>query len=390
MKIRIIRIISLLLIGLLQGACVSAEGPRATTSPSGYSPPVLEMARAPTLQPVLAGLAGERLLYVPETHTRNADHLLQLSVIRALPAGRLALGVEWVQTRFQPALDDFIAGRIGEAEMLRRTAYFDRWGYDYRLYRPIVHYAREHHIPMIALNASRELTDAVRDKGIAGLDARLRSELPDQPYDLDDPEYDRLLRAVFEQHGREEGDFERFREVQLTWDESMAQSIARYLEEHPQRRMVVLAGRGHIAGRHGIPRRVTRRTGIRGVIIGSYDPGLPVKSQADFLVLNDAQPLPPRGLIGALLDIDGPRIVIKGFTPESAGREAGLEKGDRILAVDGRPVADFIEFKLAMLDRKAGDTATIRVRRKHLIGSDETLDFEIRLKGEQPPGHGSR
>lgn len=370
---------------LLQSACVSATRPDEPPSipATGF---VIDTAHAPPLNRVLPGLLRGRLIYVPETHTRNADHLLQLDVLKALPPTQTALGVEWFQARFQPALDDYAAGRIGEAEMLRRTGYFDRWRFDYRLYRPIIRYAHEHHIPIIALNASRELTDAIHRSGIAGLSPKMKRALPDH-YDYSDKAYDRLLRGIFDQHRGEDADFERFREVQLTWDETMAQHIADYLRQHPGRRMLVLAGRGHIAARHGIPRRVTRRSGIRGTIISSYDPGLPLKGQADYLVLNDDTPLPPRGLIGALLDIGKDQVRIKAFTPGSAGRAAGLEKGDRIIGVDGRPTRDFASFKLAMLDKKAGDAVAIRVRRSHLIRGDETLDIPVRLKG---PAHTGR
>ena len=68
-------------------------------------------------------LRSERLVYVGETHTAVADHRIQLDVLRAMasrPEG-LALGVEWFQARFQPVLDDYIAGRIDEAEMLLRA-----------------------------------------------------------------------------------------------------------------------------------------------------------------------------------------------------------------------------------------------------------------------------
>ncbi len=387
MKNRLTRIVPLMLFSLAESACVSAVRPDAPPATGSVSAPVIDIAHAATLDQTLQKIVQERLVYVPETHTRNADHLLQLAALKALPADRLALGVEWIQARFQPVLDDFSAGRIDEAEMLRRTDYFNRWGYDYRLYRPIVRYARAHHIPIIALNASRELTDAIRDKSIDGVSPRLRKELPDH-YDDSDQAYDRLLKEIFAQHQRKDANFARFREVQLTRDETMAQHITAYLDAHPEKQMLVLAGRGHIAGRHGIPRHVTRRTGIPGVIVSSYDPGLPVRSQADYLVLNDDRPLPPRGLIGALLNIDGPSIVIKGFTPGSAGKEAGLEKDDRIIAVNGQAVAGFSEFKLAMLEKNAGDTVTIRVQRKHLIGSDETLDFDIRLRGQNPSPHG--
>ena len=78
----------------------------------------------------------------------------QLAIVKSLyelsPA--LAIGVEYLEQRFQPAVDDYIAGKIGEDEFLRRTQYFKEWGYDYRLYAPIFRFAREQKIPLRALN----------------------------------------------------------------------------------------------------------------------------------------------------------------------------------------------------------------------------------------------
>lgn len=376
----------------MQGACVSAPtSPAEVASGDPLAAAlVVETATAPSLSRILARIRHERLLYVGETHTRNADHLLQLAVLKALPPVQTALGVEWFQARFQPALDDFVAGRIDEAEMLRRTEYFSRWGFDYRLYQPILRYARKQHIPIIALNASRELTGAIRDSGIAGLQPGMQRQLPDS-YDYSDRVYDDVLREVFDQHRRKDADFERFREVQLTWDETMAQHVAGYLEKHPRRQMLVLGGRGHISARHGIPNRVTRRTGIRGLVILSHDPRRSARTEADYLVLDRERPLPPLGMMGALLDIEK-GIVITGFSHGSAAKAAGLEKGDRIVAVDGREVEDYVAFKLLMLDKKPGDRLKVTVEHKGwLVGQQrKTVEMVLKAPARIPGGMHSR
>ncbi len=386
MKSRI-RIASILFFSLSVSACISVAKTDSTPLPSN-SPLVIDTANTPNLAQVLEKLPGERLIYVSETHVRNADHLLQLAVLRALPPQQLVLGVEWFQARFQPVLDAFIAGTIDEAEMLLRTEYFDRWGFDYRLYRPIVLYAREHGIPIIALNASRELTQEISASGIEGLQGKLKEELPDG-YDFSDQTYDRHLREVFSQHAREDQRFQRFLEVQLTWDETMAQNVARQLQQHDGKQVLVLAGRGHIGGRHGIPNRVTRRTGERGVIVSSYTPGLSARAQADYLVLNDEQPLPPKGLMGAMLDVQEDRIEIEGLTPGSAAEEAGVERGDLIVAVDGQEASDFTRFKLLMMDKQPGDRVSLRVVRKGLFGREKEVDFDFELKASARQGMGS-
>src|SRR5205814_9396321 len=121
--------------------------------------------------------------------------------------------------------DAYIADTISEREFLVKTEYFDRWGYDYRLYRPIFRYAKEHGIPMVALNAERELTDKVSKMGLDGLPSADRASLPQ--IESAGKAYRKRLRKVFQQHpGATTGDFDRFVEVQSVWDETMAGRIA--------------------------------------------------------------------------------------------------------------------------------------------------------------------
>ncbi|WP_338064277.1 ChaN family lipoprotein [Parathermosynechococcus lividus] len=50
-----------------------------------------------------------------------------------------------------------------------------------------------------------------------------------------------------------------FYQAQVLWDETMAAAIADYHQQHPERLIVVLAGRGHLYYGDGIPQRVQRR-----------------------------------------------------------------------------------------------------------------------------------
>ena len=301
-----------LLVGLFMLGGVSAEETHAPMSPI-----VVKTQESATLPQLMSKLGAARLLYVGETHSAYADHLLQLEVLKGMasnPDG-LALGVEWFQARFQPVLDRYLAGEIDEAEMLRQTEYYQRWRYDYRLYRPIIRYAREKGIPIIALNASRELTGEIGRVGINGLPGVLRAELPDS-YDVNDEDYEAKLREMFQAHelkGRAADDkaFERFIEVQLTWDETMAQHVAEYLNADPNRRVLVLAGKGHVAGRSGIPNRVTRRTGVRGETIATFNSASRLFNTADYLVLANDQQLPPPGLMLSLIHISEPTRPMK-------------------------------------------------------------------------------
>jgi uncharacterized iron-regulated protein len=344
---------------------------------------VVETASVAGLDGLLAKLADKRVVFVGESHDRYEDHLNQLEIIRGLrEQGRpLAIGMEFFQQPFQPVLDAFIAGDIGEAELLRRSEYFDRWRYDYRLYRPILRYAREHGIPLIALNVPKEITDKVGDGGIEALDAAEAEQIP-ADIDRDHQAYRDRVKAVYDMHPKDEdADFEHFLDVQLLWDEGMAERAASYVKANPERALVVLAGSGHVEYGHGIPRRLTRRVEVPTATVLSgvmrpFDPAM-----ADFVLYPKRVELPVSGLLGVMLDTEseGEGIGVQGFSEDSGAKAAGVEEGDRIVGVGENSIDGYADIRIALMDRRPGETLPVEVLREKLIGKPERLSFDVQL-----------
>jgi hypothetical protein len=257
--------------------------------------------------------------------------------------------------------------------------YYDRWRFDYRLYRPIIEYARANGIPVVALNAAKELTAEVGRVGIDALPDTLRTELPDS-YDFSDTAYEGALREMFKMHPvGGDGQFERFYQVQLTWDETMAQNVADYLNAGPDHRMLVLAGKGHVAGRSGIPNRVTRRTGLRGVTVMTFDPGSRLFNSADYMVLVNEQSLPASGIMGVMLDERDEGVVVTDFGSGSPAEAAGVRKGDSIVAINGQPVRSFVDVKVLMIDQLPGNEIVLTVSRDRMLGESQTDSYRFAL-----------
>lgn len=352
--------------------------------PAADETPVVEVAALPSLRELIARLADRRVVFVGERHDRYEDHLNQLEVIEGLHRNGkdLAIGMEAFQQPFQGHLDDYVAGRISEEEMLCRTEYFTRWRYDYRLYRPILRFARAQGIPVIALNLASELTEKVGDVGLDGLSQAERARLPSR-IDRQDPAYRARLAAAFEAHPmlQESKDFEHFLEVQLLWDEGMAERAATYLKANPSKRLVVLAGDGHLEYGQGIPRRLRERLATQSAILingrdRQLDPEL-----ADFLLYPPAASLPEAGLLGVMID-DAPGeagVIVKGFAEDSGAKAAGIAERDRILRVGDVQVHRYSDLRIALIDRSAGSTIKVEVLRDRLFGGAERLSFDVTL-----------
>lgn len=344
----------------------------------------IRLSDALTLETLIPELATKRVVYVGETHNRFDHHLIQLEVVRRLHAlhPELAIGMEFFQQPFQQHLDDYIRGDIDEREMLRRTEYYERWRYDYRFYAPILRYAREQDIPIIALNIPTELTQKVARGGLENLNDEERAQLPDD-IDRSDKAYAKRLENVFKHHPEGQASkFDYFLTSQLLWDEGMAEQIADYLSAHPATHMVVLAGSGHLAFGSGIPNRVARRLPLDSSIIlnnweGPLEPGV-----ADVLLLPQEKVIPKAGKIGAILDENKEKGILKveSCVPESPCEQAGLKSGDQILSINGETINSMADLRIMMWDRQPGEEISLSIRRKPWFGSTKELSYQITLQ----------
>jgi uncharacterized iron-regulated protein len=344
---------------------------------------VLDPRTLTDMERLIDAIADRRVVFVGESHDRYEDHLNQLAVIEGLHRrGKdLAIGMEFFQQPFQGVLDAFVAGEIGEPELLRRSEYFDRWRFDYRLYRPILRFARDNRIPVIALNLESELTEKVGQGGIGSLTPEEQARLP-ADMDRDDPAYRERVRQVFEMHPNLEGrDFEHFLEVQLLWDEGMAERAAQYLKDHPEKTLVVLAGAGHVEHGQGIPQRVLRRLPVPAVSLLNGRDREPDPAVADYLLYPHPVELPAAGLLGVMLgkqvDAEGARV--DGFAEGSGAKAAGIKEGDHIVRIGEQPVSRYADIRIALIDSHPGQRLPVAVRRKHVIGGEELITVEVEL-----------
>ena len=343
---------------------------------------VVDLAALMKMESLIERVADKRVVYVGESHDQYQHHLNQLAVIKGLHARdpNLAIGLEFFFQPFQPVLDRYIAGEIDEAQLLRETEYFERWRFDYRLYRPIFRFAREQGIPLIALNLEREITQQVGREGMESLSESQQERLPSE-IDTSNQAYEERLRAVFDAHPPREGrEFENFLQVQLLWDESMAERAADWLHEHPQARMVVLAGVGHLMYGQGIPDRVQRRLPVSSAVIlntnqaGDLDPEL-----GDYLVVAEQNDLPPAGKLGVFLDLDESPPKINGFAESSGAEKAGVKAGDRVVAIDGIPINSYSDIRIALIDKVVGDQVELEVERERLLLDTLNKHFSVTL-----------
>jgi uncharacterized iron-regulated protein len=374
-----VRQILLVLLALLLPLPARALAPcSAEASSVGWSAPqVLDAHGASlSLDSLVTAIADDQVVFIAELHDRFDHHLNQLELIcRLARRGPVAIGLEFFQTPFQAALDAYINDHGDLQRLLRDSEWFTRWGFDPRLYAPILRFARSQRIPLLALNVPAEIVAQVSRHGMQALDARARMQVPASVHE-GPRAYRERLKKVFEQHpGSSQHRWQNFLAVQLLWDEGMAQRAADYLLEHPRRQLLVLAGEGHIAYGDAIPDRLARRIGgSRTVILQAHD-AAPGPAAFDYKIDTRDQELGAAGKLGLQLDDSAGSVRISGFTSLSAARDAGLQTDDRIVSIDGLAITDYADLRLALWQKMPGHAVALTVQRG---ARTHTLMFELR------------
>ena len=222
-----------------------------------------------TNQEILQQLVKAKIVYLGETHDSIEDHQAQRTIIQEMQRQnpKIAIAMEMFQRPFQSAIDNYLAGKLTEEQLVEQTEYDRRWRFPWEYYAPFLRFAKENKLPVIALNTPSEVTRKVASEGLESLTAEDKKYIPPiSEIRTDNAEYRQMLLEVFQEHQKAaQGNstaFERFLQAQVLWDETMAESIATFVKANPDYQVVVLAGKGHIMFGYGIPSRVERRLGV--------------------------------------------------------------------------------------------------------------------------------
>lgn len=217
---------------------------------------------------VIAELATRDVVLLGETHDSRAHHNWQLDTLKSLHALRpeMVIGLEMFPRRVQGVLDEWVAGRLSEAEFLDRSGWRDGWRFDPDLYMGIFRFARDHGIAMRALNVDPALIRSVSRNGLAATPVALREGVgdpapPSEGYRL------WLARVMSEHPPGKHGDARRsarFVQAQQLWDRAMAEGLKQALQSRPGTLVVGIMGSGHIIHGFGVPHQL-RDLGLASV-----------------------------------------------------------------------------------------------------------------------------
>jgi len=364
-----------------------------------------------TPKDLAARLDGVRLLFVGESHTDMDFHRVQLRVLQELHRrGRQVLvGLEMYPVEAQSWLDRWtLEPGMTETSFLEESHWYRSWGYHWNYYRDIFLFARQSEIRMFGVNVPRDVVQAVRKEGFAGLSPEQKALLPER-VDTDSAEHQQLFRAFFGDEDSLHGNlpepmFQGLFRAQCTWDAAMGWNAVRALETHGDEGaiMVVLVGSGHVAYGLGAERQARRwfdgkTASLIPVPVAdeTHDERVDVvqASYADFVwgLPPVTDPLYPTLGVSTPETKSGEHYKVIMVSPESVARAAGFEVGDELVAMDGVAIDDRETTNRLMAEKRWGDSATYTILRD---GKELTLTAYFRRHPPEPaapaasaPGH---
>jgi len=211
---------------------------------------------------VLAQAQLNNVVLLGEHHDNPLHHDWQLRMLEVLHQRQpgLVVGLEMLPRVVQPKIERFLRGETTVEVFLKEVEWQRYWSFSADYYIPLMVYARDQGIPLIALNVMREKVNEAVDLGWQfapdGMTVPAQATRP----------YIRHLVVSFQRHkfpgakldmAVEGPAFRRFVQKQLLWDRAMAEGISAQLDT-PQKVPMVVAfiGSGHLMHGYGVPHQL--------------------------------------------------------------------------------------------------------------------------------------
>ena len=210
------------------------------------------------LDSFIASLADIDFVGFGELHHHAVGSRVELALLEGMAAQDrpVALAMEFFESDQQAALDEYLAGSIDEPTFRERTRRDDNYEHSHR---PLIEFAKLNGIPVIAANPPRALVTAYREAGPASYQDYLltlsdqdRALLPRSSVPPDDEFKARFMKTMGKRGPA-------FYPAMALWNDAMAESSADFREQHPDHRILLIAGVYHVAKHLGVVTQYTAR-----------------------------------------------------------------------------------------------------------------------------------
>ncbi|MEM7105644.1 MAG: ChaN family lipoprotein [Bacteroidota bacterium] len=220
-----------------------------------------------TLEQVAEACAKADIVFFGEQHDDSIAHALQnelLQLLYAKRAGKVALSMEMFETDVQHILDEYLNDQILESFLYKDARTWSNYETDYK---PMVDFAKEKGISVVAANAPRRYVRIVSRNGMEALNGLPKSAkklLPKLPYKVLEGRYQDKFFDLMGGHGG--GRMMNIYHSQNLWDASMANAIFNYWRKHKDELVYHLCGRFHSDEKLGTVKHLLERKSKLNVV----------------------------------------------------------------------------------------------------------------------------
>ena len=248
-----------------------------------------------TLDKIVTDMADADVLFFGEEHNDSAGHYLENKIFRALHSAygdKIVLSMEMFETDGQLVLNEYLAGTIDENRFSRDIRLWN----NYKDYRPMIEYAKQNKIPVIAANPPRRYVSLVTRRGMRSLDSLTKDAkkfLPPLPYDTLSGRYREKFMEIMK--GSPGSSSQNIYYSQSLWDAGMSYSIYKFLKSNKHKKVFHCVGGFHTEEKLGTAEQLRiRNKKLKILNIASFsdasfsDPDWEkFSNRGDYIILTD-------------------------------------------------------------------------------------------------------
>lgn len=212
---------------------------------------VFDSAGKPSrFQQIIDSAEKSDVVFLGEQHDDSVGHALQMQIFKSIyekygDKRRTILSLEMFERDVQTVLDEYLKDFITEAHFLSSSR---PWGNYKTDYRPLVEFAKEKKLAVVAANAPRRYVNMVSRLGRNSLN-QLSSEakmwLAPLPFGEASEKYAKKFNALMGAMPNSENRHSSILDSQTLWDATMAHSISKVLKKNKNALVVNLNGSFH-------------------------------------------------------------------------------------------------------------------------------------------------
>lgn len=212
-----------------------------------------------SIDKIVTDMAGADVLFFGEEHNDSAGHYLENKIFQTLHAqygDQIILSMEMFETDGQLGLNEYLGGFIDETRFARDVRLWS----NYKDYRPMIEYAKQNKIPVIAANPPRRYVNLVSRRGMKSLDSLSKDAkkfLPPLPYDTLTGRYrEKFIEIMKDGPG---GNNPNVYYSQSLWDAGMSYSIYSFLKKNKHKKVFHCVGGFHCEEKLGTAAQLQKR-----------------------------------------------------------------------------------------------------------------------------------